>query len=112
MSDINNKDSMDSIIGEVGRNIYDDTKRNELIARLSNIKQNDVTVEKYRIDRMIESGLIAEQNQETVSKNKMIDYAYELLKDNRFWYILVFTALMFNSYNFWTYLTLQLTLGK
>ena len=63
-------------------------------------------VEKYKIDKMIEQGLITEQSQELVSKNKMIDYVFELTKDARFWYVFIFITVMFNSYNYWKYQTL------
>lgn len=77
----------------------------------TNINEVDATkfeIEKYKIDKMVESGLIKEQSQETISRNKLIEYGYKLLKDNRFWYFLAFITIMFNSHNFWNYMVLKL----
>jgi len=68
-------------------------------------------VEKYRIDKLIENGLIKEQSQETISRNKIYDNFFEIIKDAKFWYFLMFIAFMFNSNNFWKYMLKALELG-
>ena len=86
-------------------------RRDEIIKEVSKIVAGgsaQIEVEKYKIDKMIENGLMTERDQETISRNKIIDYAFEIVKNNRFWYFLMFIAFMFNSNNFWKYLTLKL----
>lgn len=65
-------------------------------------------VEKYKIDKMIESGLIKEQSAETISKNKIMDYTYELLKGGKPYFILFFLLMLYNSSRYWAYLFAQL----
>jgi hypothetical protein len=71
-----------------------------------------VQIEQYRIDKMIEAGLVKEKTFTEARKDKIIDDVMVILKDARFYYvlisILIFTSVMFNSGHFWEYQTRKL----
>ena len=67
-------------------------------------KEVAIATEKYKIDKMIENGLIGERSESFINKQQIIDYSYNLLKDNRFWIILAFILALFNSSRFWDYM--------
>lgn len=72
--------------------------------------------EKYKIDKMIENGLIKEQSQETISRNKMLDYGFELAKNGKLALLIVatfaFITTIYNSGHYWKYHTTKLEMRK
>lgn len=89
-------------------NLGEDVKE-RLVTALVNKpnKEVQVEIEKYRIDRMIEEGLIKQKRPIDIRWEKILDDGIEIIKGAKFYYILAmiltFTTVIFNSANYWKY---------
>ena len=92
--------------------------KNEIIKAI--IRPKDETkfeIEKYKIDKMIENGLIKEDTFDKHVKkdiiNKATDTISTILTSGRFYLVVIsilsFTLLLFNSHNYWKIRTIQET---
>lgn len=70
-------------------------------------KETTLEIEKYRIDKMLEAGLVKDKTFTEVRKDKIIDDVMHVFKSAKFYYVLIsiltFTTIIFNSSNYWKY---------